>query len=147
MLIVNEEIVILEAEVQKKENIVKLIAEKLVPIEQAPNEWTNGILICVDADNATTQTLEDIKTIVEKYPGDCNTCLKIQMADQNSDQNSDQENSQAPVLVKFGEEYSTASDPMFFKEIETLIGEGTIETRCAPVKDKQKKKKPWMKKW
>ncbi len=156
MLIANEEIVILEAEVQKKENIVKLIAEKLVPIEQAQNEWTNGVLICVDAQSSTTQTLQDIKAIVEKYPGDCITCLKIQMPDQNSNgdldpnvgQNSDQKSnnnsSQAPVLVKLGEEYSTASDPMFFKEIESLIGEGTIETRCAPVKEKQKKKKPWM---
>ncbi|MCF6248661.1 MAG: DNA polymerase III subunit alpha, partial [Desulfobacula sp.] len=140
MLIANEEIVILEAEVQKKENIVKLIAEKLVPIEQAPKEWTNGVLICVDAQASTTRTLEDIKSIVEKYPGDCITCLKIQMPDLSSDS----KNGQAQVLVKLGEQYLTASDPMFFKEIETLIGEDTIETRCAPVKDKQKKKKPWM---
>ncbi len=142
MMIANEEIVILEAEVQRKENLVKLIADKIVPVEEAGQEWTNGILISLDTATATSETLEQIKTIVEKYPGDCTTCLKIDIAGTTPDT----ELSSAPVLVKFSEEYATMSEPRFFKEIEDLIGKGSIETRCAPVKEKQRKKKPWMRK-
>ena len=139
-LVSNEEIVILEAEVQKKENIVKLIAEKIVPVELASQEWTNGILISIDAGTATSQTLDQIKAIVERYPGDCVTCLKITLPLQ------DQEQPQPPVLVKLSDEYATGSDPHFFEEIEALIGESSIETRCAPVKEKKRKNKPWLKK-
>lgn len=134
MLLTDEGIVILEAEVQKKENLVKLIAEKIVPIERASSEWTNGVLMTVDAENTSIETLERLKFIVEKYPGECTSILKIKIDDNQ------------PVMIKLADEYMTSSDPLFFKEAEEIIGKGAIETRCAPVKEKQKKNKPWMNK-
>ena len=134
-LIASEAAVILEAQVQKKENLVKLLAEKMVPVEEAANEWTNGILISVDVKNTSTDTLDQVKTIIERYPGDCTTCIKIDLEDE-----------QAPVLIKLSDEYRTASDPLFFTEIEKAVGPGTIETRCAPIAEKQKKKKAWARK-
>ncbi|MCD4722482.1 MAG: DNA polymerase III subunit alpha, partial [Desulfobacula sp.] len=132
MLLADEEIVILEAQVQKKENIVKLIAEKIVPIEQASCEWTNGVLIKVDAGEASFDTLEKLKAIIENFPGDCKACLRIDIEDK------------PPVLIKLADEYMTGSDPSFFTKVEELLGKGAIETRCAPVKEKQKKNKPWL---
>lgn len=132
MLLANEEIVILEAMVQKKDNSVKLVADNIVPIEQASFEWTNGVLINVNAENISSDTLEKLKSIIETYPGDCTACLKIEIGDEQS------------VLVKFSDDYTTCSDPCFFTEVEELLGQGAIETRCAPVKEKQNKKKPWL---
>ncbi|MBU2630224.1 MAG: DNA polymerase III subunit alpha [Proteobacteria bacterium] len=134
LLLSNEDIVILEAEVQKKENIVKLIADRIVPIGKASSEWTNGVLINVDAKKYSFETLEKLKAVIENYPGDCTTCLKIDIGDT------------PPVLVKLSDEFMTVSDPYFFKEVELMIGEGSIETRCAPIKEKQKKNKPWLNK-
>jgi DNA polymerase III subunit alpha len=130
-LLSQEQVVILEAEVQKKDNGIKLLAEKIVPVEQAGDEWNNGILIEVDAARFGTDTLEKLKPIVQRYPGDCSTCLKIQIPDTPE------------VLVKLGDDYATCSDPDFFQEVEALLGKGSIETRCAPVKEKAIKKKPW----
>jgi len=134
MLLANEEIVILEAEVQKNENIVKLIADKIVPIEKAPEEWTNGVLIKVDNQESSVETLEKLKSIIENFPGDCTVCLKIGIDDK------------PPVLVKLSDEYMTDSSPSFFVEVEKLLDKGAIETRCAVVKEKEKKKKPWLNK-
>jgi len=134
-LIAGEEIVILEAEVQKKENIVKLIAQKIVPIEHASDEWTNGILINLDAEKVSSGTLEKLKTVIGMYPGDCVTCLKIKIDNHNP-----------PVLVKFSDDYMTVPDSVFFTEVEKIMGGGTIETRCAPIKEKQRKNRPWLKK-
>ncbi len=130
-LLSQEQVVILEAEVQKKDNGIKLLAEKIVPVEQAGEEWNNGILIAVNADRFGTDVLSQLKPIVQRYPGDCTTCLKIQVQDTPE------------ILVKMGEDYTTCSDPAFFQEVETLLGRGSIETRCAPVKEKLRKKKPW----
>jgi len=129
-----EEIVILEAVVQKKENMVKLIAEKIIPIEKASEEWANGIIIKLDAEKSSLITLEQLKTILKKYPGECPTYLNIEI-DQTP-----------PLMIKLAGDYYTASDSSFYKEIEELIGEGRIETTCAPVKEKQKIKKNWKKK-
>ncbi|MCK5695105.1 MAG: DNA polymerase III subunit alpha [Desulfobacula sp.] len=132
MLLADEKIVILEAQVQKKENIVKLIAEKIVSIEQASSEWTNGVLIKIDAQESSSDTLGKLKAIIESFPGDCTACLKIEIEDK------------PPVLIKLSDEYMTGSEPSFFTTVEDLLGEGAIETRCAPVKEKQKKNKPWL---
>jgi len=105
----------------------------MIPIEQAGQEWTNGILIQVNTDNSTLQTLDELKSVIERYPGDCATCLKIEIKNT------------PPILVKLDDEYMTTPETLFFKEIEAITGEGSIETRCAPVKEKQRKKKPWMK--
>ncbi|MCM2283933.1 MAG: DNA polymerase III subunit alpha [Desulfobacula sp.] len=129
-----EEIVILEAVVQKKENMVKLIAEKIVPIEKASEEWANGVVIKLDAEKSSLTTLEQLKVIFKKYPGECPTYLNIEI-DQT-----------APLTIKLDRDYHTASDSSFYKEIDELIGEGRIETTCAPVKEKQKIKKNWKKK-
>ena len=134
MLLADEEIVIMEAEVQKNENIVKLIADKIIPIDQASRKWTNGVLIKVDAQKSSPDTLEKLKSIIKKYPGDCTACLKIEIDDK------------PPVLVKLSDEYMTGSEPFFYEKVEELLGNGAIETRCASVKDKQKKNKPWLNK-
>ncbi len=99
-----EQVVILEAEVQKKDTSIKLLAEKVVPIDQAAQEWTNGILIEVDAARFDTETLERLKPIVQRYPGDCTACLKICIPDKPD------------VLVKLSDEYMTCSNPGFFEE-------------------------------
>jgi DNA polymerase-3 subunit alpha len=126
-----EQVVILEAEVQRKDTSIKLLAEKVVPIDQAAQEWTNGILIEVDAGRFDTDTLERLKPIIQRYPGECTACLKICIPDKPD------------VLVKLSDEYMTCSDPGFFEEVETLMEKGCIETRCAPVKAKVRKKKSW----
>lgn len=130
-----EQIVILEAEVQKTENAVKLLGEKIVPIDQAETEWTSGIVIQVDAEKHGMDVFDQLKPVVERYPGDCIALFKIRI---------DQDHPE--VMVKLGDEYRADAHPEFFNEVEKILGPDTIETKCAPVKDKVKKKKRWQKK-
>ncbi|RLB92953.1 MAG: hypothetical protein DRH26_05025, partial [Deltaproteobacteria bacterium] len=96
--------------------------------------WNNGVLIKVDAQKSSLATLEQLKSIIKNFPGDCTACLKIEIRDN------------PPILVKLSDEYMTSSEPSFFEKVEELLGEGVIETRCAAVKEKIKKNKPWLKK-
>jgi len=134
LLLTNEEIVILEARVQKKENIVKLIAETIVPIDHAPQEWTHSILIHMNSKNACSDTLDKLKRLIEKYPGDYTICLNIEIGDSPA------------VMVKLSDDYTASLENSFFAEVEELLNKGAIETRCAPVKEKKRKKKPWQNK-
>ena len=133
ILLADEKIVIIEAKVQKKENSVKLIAEKIIPIENAGKEWTSGVLINLDSQTHTFETLEKIKAVIMMYSGDSTTCLKIKIDDK------------PPVMVKLGNDYKTCNDPEFFEKISSLAGKGSIEVRCAPIKEPAKRNKPWLK--
>ncbi len=132
-LLSEEQIVILEAEVQKTDTTVKLIGEKIVPIEQAETEWTSGIVIEVDGEKHGMEIFDQLKPLIERYPGDCVSLFKIRVND-----------TLPPVMVKLGDEYRADAHPEFFSAVQDLLGEGTIDTRCAPVKEKEKKR--WQKK-
>ena len=134
-LLGQEQIVVLEAEVQKTENAVKLLGERIVPIEMAETEWTSGIVMAVDAETHGLEVFEQLKPVIERYPGDCVSCFRVKVDGEHP-----------PVLVKLSDEYMTDANPDFFGEVEAILGHGTIETRCAPVKEKVKKKKRWTKK-
>jgi DNA polymerase-3 subunit alpha len=131
MYLAGEEIIILEALVQKKENIVKLIAEKIIPIEKASEEWASGLIIRLNTEKSSSSTLERLKVIIKKYPGDCPIFLNMEIDDT------------PPVIMKLSEDFCTAADSCLCQEIEDLIGKERIETTCAPIKEKQKIRKNW----
>ncbi len=130
-----EQIVIVEAEVQKTESTVKLIAEAIVPVAHAETQWTAGIVMQVDAEKHKLDVFDQIKPVIERYPGDCISLFSIHIDDEHPE-----------VLMKLSDLYRADAHPDFFKEIETILGPGSIETRCAPVKEKIRKKKRWQKK-
>ncbi|MCF8124735.1 MAG: DNA polymerase III subunit alpha [Desulfotignum sp.] len=132
-LLSQEQVVILEAEVQKKQASIKLLAEKIVPVDQADKEWTNGVLIELDGSRFGTNALEQLRPIIQRYPGDCPVFLKISIQDKPA------------VLMKLADDYMACFSPVFFQEVEALLEKGCIEPRCALVKEKTGKKKPWLK--
>ena len=131
-IIANEESVIVQAEVQKKENSVKLLADSIVPMEMAEKEWAASIIIKVNAFNgdesANEQGLNKLKHIFGKYPGNCTGFIEIRVSES------------ASVVVQISHENRLTPAPALFQEIIALFGAGSIETRCAAVKQKEKRK-------
>ncbi len=178
-IIADEAAVIVQASVQKRENIVKLLAESIVPMERAEQEWTASIIIRVDAcrnadfgntasgnadsgnaasrnadfENAASKNvdfenagsgngdfgdrdsgnnkkkLSQLKQIIKRYPGNCNGYIEIKVSEISS------------VVIQLPRDEKLAPDTLFFKEVNVLFGQGAIETRCAPVKSREKKRR------
>ncbi|MBF0202778.1 MAG: hypothetical protein HQK67_00380 [Desulfamplus sp.] len=127
-IISNEDVVIVQAEVQKRENSIKLLAESIVPIDRAEQEWTANIVIQTDASNSSEKSLDRLKTIIDRYPGSCNVFLEIKVSQSSS------------VVVQLSSDNNLSPDPALFKEVNALLGHGSIETCCASVKQKEKRK-------
>ncbi len=152
-IIANEEPVIIQAEVQKKENSVKLLAESIVPMEMAEKEWAASVIIKVNgcksdkdeksrpadeksggtavlksASAADEESLHKLKQILDKYPGNCTGFLEIQVSES------------ASVVVQICHENRVSPDPALFNEVTALLGYGSIETRCAAIRQKERKK-------
>ncbi|MFO7885125.1 MAG: DNA polymerase III subunit alpha, partial [Desulfobacteraceae bacterium] len=130
-LISDEAPVIIQGEVQKRENNVKLLAERIVPMEQAEQEWTASIVIYLDLSEKPDHEniLPRLKTIVDKHPGTCSTYLHIKIS-QN-----------ASVVLQLSEENRVAPENSFFKEVKDLLGARSVETKCASVNRNNTRKK------
>ena len=133
-IIAEEAAVIVQGEVQRKENNVKLLAESIIPMERAEEEWTASIVIQANGCGTTApphdeKTLNQLKQLMDRYPGNCNAFLEIKVSDTSS------------VILQLPEYTRLAPDPVFFREVTLLLGQGAIETRCAPIKPKERKRR------
>jgi DNA polymerase-3 subunit alpha len=137
--------VILQAEVQRRENSVKLLAEQIVPIERAEAEWTASLVVTIDAETSDTDLLERLKGLFHRFPGTCSVFLEIIIEDgiENGAENGAENGGEnrASVVIQLSEDELVAPDPLLFSEVESLLGKNTIETRCAPVKQRERKKR------
>jgi len=132
-IIADEEPVIVEGEVQKRENSIKILANKIVPMDQADKEWTASIIISLSALNSSEDVLEKLKHIIVKYPGTCSSYLSIVLPDSSS------------AVINCSEDYRLCPDAKLFREVELLLGHNSITTKCAPVKQNNKKNRKWKK--
>ncbi len=132
-IIADEEPVIVEGEVQKRENSIKILANKIVPMDQAEKEWTASIIISLSAINYSEDVLEKLKHIIVKYPGSCSSYLSIVLPDLSS------------AVINCSNDYRLCPDAKLFREVELLLGHNSITTKCAPVKQNNKKNRKWEK--
>ncbi len=128
-LITDEKPVVIEGKTQKRENGVKLIAGKIVPIEAAEEEWAASVIVNVNGDAEKGDTVERLKTVLGKYPGSCPFYLCVRLAGREN------------IIIRASEENSVSCDPALFREVTNLLGPGAIETRCAPVKQQNNNKR------
>ncbi len=128
-LIIDEEPVVLEGDIQKKENSINLIAKKIIPIEKAGEEWIASVVIKIDHSLNTLENLEKLKSIFSLYPGKCSSYLAIS------------QQGQPEVLIKTSDEFKVSSTKEFFNEVDLIFGKNSIKTSCAPVRQNSREKR------
>ncbi len=74
-LIVNDAPLLVEGQVQKEESGVKILADKLIPMDKAAETWAASIHIKVDLEKSDRDQLEQIRSILTRHPGSCKGLL------------------------------------------------------------------------
>jgi DNA polymerase-3 subunit alpha len=130
-LLSGETPVIIQAEVQKKESAVKLLAGTIVGMDQAEQEWSASVVMTLRLPDPDPSLLEKLRSLLARYPGECPAYLTLVL-------------SGAPrTTLQLSGDFSLSPDPALLEEITELLGEGSVETRCAPVKPAQVSRKRW----
>ncbi len=82
-LIQNESVVIMRATVDKRgsEKDVNLIAEEVIPIDEAEDRYTTGLSILLDQRKHSDDVIARIKEILRGYPGQKEVSLMVQLDD------------------------------------------------------------------
>ncbi|OGQ47768.1 MAG: DNA polymerase III subunit alpha [Deltaproteobacteria bacterium RIFCSPLOWO2_02_44_9] len=109
--------VVVKGKVDKGEDSVKIIASALYPLEQAKAAFVNTVHIKADANRIKANSMEKIRGVFNIHTGKSPVYFHLLWNDRE-------------VVVAASDEFKVDSSEKFIKDIETLLGEGSVELRA-----------------
>jgi DNA polymerase-3 subunit alpha len=120
-LLTEDSALLVQGEVQRDEQSVKLIAETIVPLAKAEETWTSSVHVHLDVGRADRATLLNLKDILDKYPGACKVFLHLRGAGRT----------EAKIELATGVHLKAGA--ALRREVTEVLGYPGLETRCTPV--------------
>ncbi|MCP4108270.1 MAG: DNA polymerase III subunit alpha [Desulfobacteraceae bacterium] len=120
-LLTSDSAILIEGKVQKDESSVKILADKIVPLDKAEETWTASIHFKLDISKTDRGSLEKLYDIIKKYPGSCLGYLHL------SDPGATETTIALPDNLRIN------ADPSLTRETTELFGHNIIETACKAV--------------
>jgi len=105
--------VIVKGKIDKGEDNVKIIASALYPLEQAKAAFVNTVHIKADANRIKADSMEKIRGVFNIHTGKSPVYFHLLWSDRE-------------VVVAASDEFKVDSSEKFIKDIETLLGEGSV---------------------
>jgi len=124
---------IVQGEVQKNEKSVKIIADTIVPLEEAEDTWAAGVHINVDLTRLSSEMLTDLHGRMKEFNGKCKSFLHLKIPGETE------------TVLELPQEFYVKPNLEMRKQINLFLGYDAVETIFQPVRLKEKKKKRWKK--
>ena len=119
-LLAEEQPLLVEGQLQRDENTVKMLADKIVPIDQAESTWTQGVTIQLDVSRTDRDKLDKLRQIFRDHSGPSPAVLGI----------LDPGVSRTRIAVS--EEFRLAVGPPLREAVRDLLGYDAVEVECKP---------------
>jgi len=113
--------VLIQGQVQKDEQSVKLIADTLIPLEKAEETWTASVHVNLELSRTDREVLFKLRDLLQRFPGSCKAFLHLRGP------------TRTEALIELSEGYHLKAGPALRREVRELLGYAAIETRCTPV--------------
>jgi DNA polymerase-3 subunit alpha len=113
--------VFVQGQVQKNEKSVKILADHIIPIEAAEENWTASLYLTIDAELCGEAAFSRIAEILGKYPGQCKGYLRIRIP------------ARSETIIELPDEMRLRAGVELTREVNALLGYAAVETHCAPV--------------
>lgn len=119
-LLDNDNVLILEGKLQKKEESVTILADTIVHIDETEKKWTASIHVNIDGDSATRETLLTMEKMFRNHPGSCKVFLHVVTG------------GNAEVVIGLSEAITVMAGTDLFNELDGLLGRSSVRTVCKP---------------
>jgi DNA polymerase-3 subunit alpha len=126
-LLVEDSPVLIQGQVQKDEQSVKILAEKVVAMDKAEETWTASIHFNLEISRTDREALEKLHRILEKYPGTSRAYLHLRSPD-NTDS-----------IIALPDSLKLAAGGALTREVNELLGYNAVETLCLAAKTEPKR--------
>jgi DNA polymerase-3 subunit alpha len=126
-LLVEDNPVFIQGQVQKDEQSVKILAEKVVAIDKAEEIWTASIHFNVEISRTDRDALEKLNGILKKHPGACRAYLHLRSPDKTDS------------IIALPASMKLKAGGALAREVDELLGYNAVETLCMAAKTEPKR--------
>jgi DNA polymerase-3 subunit alpha len=120
-LLVEGNALLIQGQVQKDEQSVKLVADTLIPLTKAEETWTASVHVNLELSRADRQQLLQLRDVLQRYPGSCKAYLHLRSPGQTE------------AVIELPEGIHLKAGAALRREVSEVLGDNALETRCAPV--------------
>jgi len=124
---------IVQGELQKNEKSVKVIADNIIPLEDAEDTWAAGVHINVDLTRLNSEMLAELHERMKTYHGSCKSFLHLRIPNESE------------TILELPQECYVKPNLEMRKQINLFLGYDAVKTSFQPIRLKEKKKKRWAK--
>ncbi len=117
-LLTEDNAVLIEGQVQKDENYVKILADKIIPVEKAVETWTDKIHIKLDLPATDRTMLEKLRAVLQSHPGPCQGVLHLRNPET------------VEAVIELPESLQIAAGDGLTRAVNDLLGYDAVETAC-----------------
>lgn len=126
-LLVEDKAIFIQGQVQKDEQSVKILAEKVVAMDKAEETWTASIHFKVEISRTDRSALVRLHEIFQKHTGSCQAYLHLRSAD-NTD-----------AIIALPNSMKLRAGGALMREVNELLGYNAVETLCMSAKTEPKR--------
>jgi DNA polymerase-3 subunit alpha len=108
--------------VQKDEQSVKILAEKVIAMDKAEETWTASIHFNLEISRTDRDALEQLNAILKKHSGTCRAYLHL-----HSPEKTDS-------IIELPDSMRLKAGGALVREVNELLGYSAVETLCMAAK-------------
>ena len=120
-LLVEDKPLLIQGQVQKDEQSVKILADTVIPINKAEEIWTASVHLNLEISRTDREKLTDLHVILKRHPGGCPAFLHLRSPD-NTDS-----------VISLSDKLRLRAGGALSREINNFLGYHAVETRCSAV--------------
>jgi len=118
-LLVDDNPVMIQGQVQNDDNSVKLLADVIIPIDQAEEKWIAAIHFKLDIARTTKEILFKLQEILKRHPGSCAGYLHLLNPEKTE------------TIIALPGNMKLRAGSELTREVTDLLGYHAVETLCS----------------
>ncbi|MBL7207877.1 MAG: DNA polymerase III subunit alpha, partial [Desulfobacterales bacterium] len=116
--LVDDNPIVLQGQVQKDENSVKILVDSLIPIDKVEETWTASIHFNLDITKIERTRLAELYDIINKHPGLCLAYIHLRDPDKTE------------TIIALPDTMKLKAGSALTREVNRFLGYNAVETVC-----------------
>ena len=108
--------ILVQGKVQTDEKGAKVLADKIIPMDEAETMWTSRIQFNIDANRTDKSLLAQFRDLIRRHPGDCQALIRFRLA------------GQVEATLAMDEQWCLRPGPALARDVNALLGYPAVET-------------------
>jgi len=118
-LFLEDTLVLMQGQVQRDENAVKLLTDTVIPMDKAEEIWTAAVHLTLDVTRTETTSLPHLYEILKKHPGSCLVYMHLHDPEKTE------------TIITLPDELKLKAGASLTREINGFLGYQALETVCS----------------